>query len=179
MRREGHVSTSRPSKSHVVDRHPFAEPQEGHAPTALCEIPQRSSRTTDALLSKHPPSSLRISTSFSTTHNDIPSLPYRHPALVSESSSTHPVVRSRFYSYVCNWRAASYNRMATFSDSISTFAIGGRHHITGWQHSTIPSLRLQLVSGVMVAEFRQHSTIPFLRLQLAGWHVCIRKRYAT
>ena len=126
VRREGHVSTSRPPKSHVVDRHPFAEPPEGHAQTALCEIPQRSSRTTDALLSKHPPSSLRLSTSFSTTHNDIPSLPYRHPALVSESSSTHPVVRSRFYSYVCNWRAASYNRMAAFSDSISTFEIGER-----------------------------------------------------
>ena len=38
VRREGHVSTSMPPKSHVVDRHPFAEPPEGHPPTALCEI---------------------------------------------------------------------------------------------------------------------------------------------
>ena len=50
VRREGHVSTSRPPKSHVVDRHPFAEPPEGHAPTALCEIPQRSSLTTNAVI---------------------------------------------------------------------------------------------------------------------------------
>ena len=38
VRREGHVPTSRPPKSHVVDRHPFAEPPEGHTPTAFCEI---------------------------------------------------------------------------------------------------------------------------------------------
>ena len=44
VRREGHVSTSRPLKSHVVDRHPFSEPPEGLAPTALREIPRRSSR---------------------------------------------------------------------------------------------------------------------------------------
>ena len=50
VRREGHVSTSRPPKSHVVDRHPFAEPPEGHAPTALCEIPQRSSLTTNVVI---------------------------------------------------------------------------------------------------------------------------------
>ena len=49
VRREGHVSTSRPSKSHVVDRHPFAEPPEGHVPTALCEIPLRSSYTSNAI----------------------------------------------------------------------------------------------------------------------------------
>jgi hypothetical protein len=48
VRREGHVSTSRPSKRHVVDRPPFAEPPEGHAPTALCEITLRSYRTTNA-----------------------------------------------------------------------------------------------------------------------------------
>ncbi len=39
--REGHVSTSRPPKRHVVDRPPFAEPPEGHVPTALCEITLR------------------------------------------------------------------------------------------------------------------------------------------
>ena len=50
VRREGHVSTSRPPKSHVVDRHPFAEPPEGHAQTALCEIPQRSSLTTNVVI---------------------------------------------------------------------------------------------------------------------------------
>ena len=43
VRREGHVSTSMPPKSHVVDLHPFAEPPEGHPPTALREIPLRSS----------------------------------------------------------------------------------------------------------------------------------------
>ena len=50
VRREGHVSTSRPPKSHVVDRHPFAEPPEGHAPTALCEITLRSYRTTNTVI---------------------------------------------------------------------------------------------------------------------------------
>ena len=50
VRREGHVPTSRPPKSHVVDRHPFAEPPEGHVPTALCEIPLRSSRSTNAVI---------------------------------------------------------------------------------------------------------------------------------
>ena len=50
VRREGHVSTSRPPKSHVVDQRLFAEPPEGHTPTALCEIPLRSSRTTNAFI---------------------------------------------------------------------------------------------------------------------------------
>ena len=158
MRRKGHVSTSRPSKSHVVDRHPFAEPQEGHAPTAHCEIPQRSSCTTGALLSKHP----------------------RHPC-DSLLHSAQPTMTSQAYhtAILHLFQNLSPPIPSSGADSIPTFAIGERHHITGWQHSAIPSLLLQLVSGVMVAEFRQHSTIPFLRLQLAGWHVCIRKRYAT
>ncbi len=50
VRREGHVSTSRPPKGHVVDQHPFAEPPEGPTPTALCEFPLRSSRTTNAVI---------------------------------------------------------------------------------------------------------------------------------
>ena len=55
VRREGHVPTSRPPKTHVVDRHTFTEPPEGPAPTALCEIPLRSSCTTNAIIANDPP----------------------------------------------------------------------------------------------------------------------------
>lgn len=35
----GHLSTSRFSKGHVVDKRPITEPPEGHTSTALCGIP--------------------------------------------------------------------------------------------------------------------------------------------
>ena len=84
--REGHASTSRPSKRHVVDRPPFAEPPEGHAQTALCEISQRSSLTTNAVIA----------------NPVIPDEPPSHLELVTGSSSRKP--RFRIKSGM-KWRA--------------------------------------------------------------------------
>jgi hypothetical protein len=99
VRREGRVSTSRPPKSHVVDRYPFAEPPEGHVPTALCEIslhhpvrPTPSSRTRSSR----------------TIYPVIPSVPPSHPELDSGSDVQPPVMQSRFRSYVCNCRARMF-----------------------------------------------------------------------
>ena len=81
MRREGHVSTSRPPKSHVVDHHPFAEPPEGHTPTALCEISPRSYCTTNAVIANDQPHHPELGSIYSTypVIANLSSLPPRHP----------------------------------------------------------------------------------------------------
>ena len=167
----------------------------------------RATLSTDTLLQSPRKDMLRQP--FAKFHNAHPAQPAisflntpRHPCDSLLHSAQHTMTSQAYHTAILHlFQNLSPPIPSSGADSIPTFAIGERHHITGWQHSaipslrlqlvsgvmvaefrqhsTIPSLRLQLVSGVMVAEFRQHSTIPFLRLQLAGWHVCIRKRYAT
>ena len=54
VRGKGHVSTSRPPKSHIVDQCHIAELLERHTQTALCEISlQHPERRTISSFTKH------------------------------------------------------------------------------------------------------------------------------
>jgi hypothetical protein len=146
VRREGHVSTSRPPKSHVVDRHPSAEPPEGHTPTALCEIPPRSSCTTNAVIAnlvipndlpRHPERSTPSPQAFRTVILN----------LFQNLMSNHSVVQSRFYPYVCNCRARMFASEVTTQHNGLPSSDSKRH-----QGDRIHSLTQDLASDPVLAE---------------------------